>query len=729
MNKKHFAMSAMSLVFSMLFVETIQAAETQALEAKNNSLVIAASSGGSPGSAEDVPAIATISPAETEKKEIHGKMLGDVIVTSRRVQTKLDDTPQRIEVIQNKDIVKTVQNDLTDLLKKNASVDVIQYPGALSGIGIRGFRPEYGGINKHSVTLIDGRPISGDNLALINSDSIEQVEVMKGPGSALYGSGAMGGAVSMVSRQSKGDIHGQANLAYGSFNTKQAKIRVGGNITATTDFDYAGSLISAGDFTMGDGVERPYTKYTMENHSVRAGFDFNQDWRAVAKWKVWYGRDVGSPGDIAYGTNAQAQKQMINLDKDLSLTGRSGAHALKATVFEGTQKYDSTTITSTTASYRPRLPAVSFIGDLSFSGWQAQDAWAWSTDHVLLLGIDRQTAKSVSRSFDLATNGVPEKAPGTANNQRVSTGFFAENSWSFNEGNSSAYVGIRRDNVTVETLNTPLKTGFTPSATDFISTNPSAGFKHALMPGWSLHGTIGTAFIAPDALYVTGNHQTPRTVTGTSRVVIDYTVGNPNIKPENSLSKDIGVEWSDANLSLDVTVFDTKIKDKIVSVRTTDTSGGSNNGGVTTTYVNAQEGNIRGIELQGRWAITPHYRLTFGGTQYAYDYSLVNYLRVDENNIPKQAFKVALDTDHGPWSSRFNVRYRGDMKDQDYVNGGGAQVDFGGFTVADLNVRYRIDKAQSIALSVENLLDRFYTEKFGYNMSGRNIRTNYQYDF
>lgn len=73
--------------------------------------------------------------------------LAPVVVTSRRVETKLDDTPQRIEVIQSKDIDKTIQNDLTDLLKKNASVDVIQYPGALSGIGIRGFKPEYGGIN------------------------------------------------------------------------------------------------------------------------------------------------------------------------------------------------------------------------------------------------------------------------------------------------------------------------------------------------------------------------------------------------------------------------------------------------------------------------------------------------------------------------------------------------------------------------------------------------------
>ena len=649
--------------------------------------------------------------------------LESVVVTSRRVETKLDDTPQRIEVVKSKDIDKTFQNDLTDLLKKNASVDVIQYPGGLSGIGIRGFSPEYNGINKHSLLLIDGRPVSADNLATINSGSIEQVEVMKGPGSALYGSGAMGGVVSMVSRQSKGDIHGQANLSLGQFDTKEAKFRAGGNITQSTDFDYAGSLIKAGDFKLGNGDVRPSTGYEMESHSIRGGLDINKEWRLVGKWTDWKGRDVDTPGDLAYGTNAQQRKQMDNSDRDLRLTGRMGGHSLSATVFSGTQSSEATIKTSMTASYRPQLPAIQTVGDLTFSGWQAQDAWAWSHDSVLLFGIDTQNAKSVTRSYNLAVAGTPRKDPGTADNQRLSKGFFAENSWAFNEGNSTAYLGIRRDNISVETLDTPYKVGFTPSKADFDATNPSAGFKHLIVPGWNLHATIGKAFVAPNALYVTGNYQTPR------GAIFDYTLGNPSIKPENSLSKDVGVEWSIRNFNVDLTIFDTKVNDRIVAVKTTDTSGGPNNGGVTTTYANAPEGSIQGIELQSRWAFARNYKLTFGGTQYFHDWTMTNGQHVDANIIPKQAFKIALDADYGPWTSRLSARYRGRMKDQDWVSGGGRQVEFGGFTVADLNVRYRIDKAQSMALSVENLTDRFYTEKFGYNMSGRNIRANYRYEF
>lgn len=656
-------------------------------------------------------------PAWADDKEI---TLAPVVTSARRVETKLDDVPQRVEVISSKDIDKTIQNDLTDLLKKNASVDIIQYPSALSGIGIRGFRPEYNGINRHTVTLIDGRPISGDNLALINADSLSQVEVMKGPGSALYGSGAMGGVVSMISRQSKGDIHGQANLSYGQFDTKEIKFRMGGSINQSTDFDYAGSWKDAGDFKLGNGEVRPYTKYEMENHSIRGGLDINKDWRIVGKYKVWYGRDVGSPGDLAYGTSDQSQKQMENSDGDLQLTGRMGNHSVSATVFSGTQEYDTTKITSRTSSQQPRLPAVSFMEKLTFSGWQAQDAWAWSQDSVLLFGIDTHNAKSVTRSFDLNVNGVPEKAPGTANNQRISQGIFAENSWMFNKGNSTAYVGIRRDNITVESLDTPFRTGFTPSKTDFDATNPSAGFKHLIATEWNLHGTIGKAFLAPSALYSTGSYETQRANT----TKYDRTIGNSSIKPETSLTKDIGVEWAVSGFSVDLTIFDTKVNDKIVAVKTTNETGGT-----TTNYANSDEGSIQGLELQSRWAPAQNYQLTLGATRYFHNWYVSNSQQVDENNVPRLAMKIALDANYGPWTGRLGLRYRGPIKDQDWVNGGGAQVEQGGFTVADLNVRYRIDKAQSVALSIENLTDRFYTEKFGYNMSGRNMRANYRYDF
>jgi outer membrane receptor protein involved in Fe transport len=131
-----------------------------------------------------------------------------VIVRAARVETRNRETPMSVDVIDRTDLERTVAADLTDALKKNAGVDVIQYSGALSGIGIRGFRPQTSGINKRSLLLVDGRPSGITNLATLMLDDVERIEVLKGPASAVYGSSAMGGVVNVITRQSRGKIGG-----------------------------------------------------------------------------------------------------------------------------------------------------------------------------------------------------------------------------------------------------------------------------------------------------------------------------------------------------------------------------------------------------------------------------------------------------------------------------------------------------------------------------------------
>ena len=136
-----------------------------------------------------------------------------VVVTARRAGTRLSETPQKIEVVDAADIDRSVAADVTDVLKKNSGVDVIQYTGALSGIGIRGFRPQFSGVNKRSLLLIDGRPSGVTNLATLLLDNVERIEVLKGAASAVYGSSAMGGVVNVITRQSQGRLAGTCGWA------------------------------------------------------------------------------------------------------------------------------------------------------------------------------------------------------------------------------------------------------------------------------------------------------------------------------------------------------------------------------------------------------------------------------------------------------------------------------------------------------------------------------------
>ena len=184
------------------------------------------------------------------------------MVTGRRVETRITDTPQKVEVVDAMDIERTVAADLTDVLKKNAGVDVIQYAGVLSGIGIRGFRPQFSGINKRSLLLIDGRPSGVTNLGTLRLDGIDRIEVLKGAASSVYGSSAMGGVVNVITRRSRGKIGGTARLGGGSYGTSEFSGRVGGSASSRIDFDLGGTLFDQrDDYRMGNGEVRPATSY------------------------------------------------------------------------------------------------------------------------------------------------------------------------------------------------------------------------------------------------------------------------------------------------------------------------------------------------------------------------------------------------------------------------------------------------------------------------------------
>lgn len=64
-----------------------------------------------------------------------------------------------------------------------------------------------------------------------------------------------------------------------------------------------------------------------------------------------------------------------------------------------------------------------------------------------------------------------------------------------------------------------------------------------------------------------------------------------------------------------------------------------------------------------------------------------------------------------PWSGRFGVRHVGEWKDNDWQGDTSQTIIYKGFTTADVSVRYRFDKKQSIIANIENLSDKFYAEK------------------
>jgi vitamin B12 transporter len=649
-----------------------------------------------------------------------GGFVDSVVVTGRRVETRLAETPQKIEVIDGTDIERSVAADLTDVLKKNAGVDVVQYSGALSGIGIRGFRPQFSGINKRSLLLIDGRPSGVTNLATLLLDGVERIEVLKGAASAVYGSSAMGGVVNVITRQSHGRIAGEARIGAGSFAASEFAGRAGGSVSSRVDFDVTGNAFDQrDDYRMGNGEVRPATRYKTYDGSLRVGVDVASAWRVDVRANGYRGRDIMTPGDIASGINAQGSKDLERSTQDARLTGRLGAHALFFTGYGATEASHTSNVTTTNPLDRPYLPYLSFESDLRWIGLQARDSWAWSTLNSLVLGADYEKVTSISRSF---TRTGARAAPFSADSNKRAAGFYIENTLRLGRGRTVVTAGGRVDRIATETLDTPLKTNFTPSESTFTVFNPSLGIKHELAKGLRGHFTVGRAFIPAEALMLTGF--TTTIVGGRTQI----SQGNPDLKPERSTSFDVGAEWTGPATRVDVTLFRTVVTDRFISNVLVDNPPPP--GPIIVSVANGLDAHISGLELEadqrlgrrvGLFANATHYfnrkeRLTTGAEQ-------------DILNVASTTVRAGVDMDFGPLSARVSGRYVRGRQDNDFSAPGFPIIDYENFTVIDASAAFRIARQHSIALSVNNVFDAFYYEKIGFPLQGASFRALYRLGF
>jgi vitamin B12 transporter len=642
-----------------------------------------------------------------------------VVVSARRVETRLAETPQRVEVVDATDIERTVAADITDVLKKNAGVDVIQYAGVLSGIGLRGFRPQFSGINKRSLLLVDGRPSGVTNLGALQVDSVERIEVLKGAASSVYGSSAMGGVVNVITRRSRGKIGGAARVGAGSFGTSEFSGRVGGSLAPRVDFDVSGTTIDQrDDYRMGNGDERPATSYETFDGSGRIGVDLGA-WRVEGRGMGYRGRDIMTPGDLASGLNAQGQKDIERSSQDARLTGRFAGHELALSAYRADESSHTTNVTSTNPLDLPYLPYLSFESDLGWSGAQASDSWRWSKLNSLVFGLDYERVTSVSRSY--ARTGE-RTAPFSADSTKRTVGIYAENTLRLRDGRTVFTFGGRVDRIATETVDTPLKTNFAPSETSFTVFNPSVGIKHAIARDLRLHFTAGRAFIPAEAIMLTGF--TTTVVGGRTQI----SQGNPDLEPERSTSFDVGAEWTSGSTRVDVTAFRTVVKDRFIS--NVVISNPPPPAPIVLSVTNGLDAHISGLEVEADRRLGGHVGV-FANTTHYFNRKerLASGVEQDILNVARNTVRAGVDLDFGRLSTRVFGRYVQGRKDNDFNRPGFPIVDYDNFTVVDLSASYRLTRLHSIAVVVNNLLDEFYYEKIGFPLQGGSFKAFYRLTF
>jgi outer membrane receptor for ferrienterochelin and colicins len=196
-----------------------------------------------PAQAQETTVTATAAPIEVEAEETT-PAAEELVITGSRVKEKLLDTTVTTELINQREILDSGAANLTELLEEQPGVELERLTRG-TGVRLMGLDPE------HVLILVDGDRVTGRVGGGVDPtrfllDSVEQVEIVKGAGSAIYGSEAIGGVINIITRRPQKPLELAVSGTYGMFNTVDASGTAGGRLGPV-------STLFSGGFHRSDG--------------------------------------------------------------------------------------------------------------------------------------------------------------------------------------------------------------------------------------------------------------------------------------------------------------------------------------------------------------------------------------------------------------------------------------------------------------------------------------------
>ena len=179
--------------------------------------------------------VVIFSPVQAQDKKDSDAIvtMKEVVVTATRDNQETRKIPANVTVITAEDISKSGATTIVEVLDKLESIQFRTYSGNASQayIDMRGI----GGDNPFGKTLVmlDGRRLNRTDMASINwmeipVNTIERIEIVRGPGSVLYGDAAIGGVINIITKKGTGEPKFKASVLMGSYGLNDERVGVTG---------------------------------------------------------------------------------------------------------------------------------------------------------------------------------------------------------------------------------------------------------------------------------------------------------------------------------------------------------------------------------------------------------------------------------------------------------------------------------------------------------------------
>lgn len=596
--------------------------------------------------------------------------LPTVVVTPQRFEAAPNKVAASISVITRDTIEHTTATTLPELLSREAGIRVRDNSGSpdqqvdLRGFGITG--------DRNTLILLDGQRLSEielvtPQLSTIPIDAIERIEIVRGSGAVLYGGGATGGVINLITRApSAGQREAYAAFGYGSLNT--TNVRVGG-------------LLGTEAFSFGLHANRYDSDNYRDNNEVRQE-NVEGDLRfstGKVDWKLKFGSDdqtLRLPGSRS-DTQLVTDRRGTSSPNDLST--RTGKHI----GLGGATNFGKVELTAD-LSYRQR-EATAFFAPSYRSNTQVDVLTAaprvkiqhnlFGKSNVLITGLDWDEWDYESND-NFGTQTIARQK-----NQAL----FFQNQTRFTTATDFTW-GARLQHVR-SALGT-LEQTRTPTAFEL-------GLRHMWIPGFSTYAKTGRSF----------------------RIA---TVDENNnlsalLEPQTSHDLEIGAEFQARTSKLGVSIYQTRLNNEIYFQRLTGAFG---------TNINLSPTERRGIELNGAWypqrdvSLTANYSYTEAKFREG-SYGGVDVTGNDIPLVPRHSANIGLT-----WNISSKTRLSTDAQyvgqqryDNDQDNTFARKIP--GYVLVNAGVFHDIDNWR-LALGVKNLFDEKY---YSYGIRSRDNPT------
>ena len=571
--------------------------------------------------------------------------LDPLIVTATRSAERLSRTTRSVTVISAEEIAARGSQKVADVLRGVPGLDVVR-TGALGGttsIFTRGSESD------HTVVLIDGVKVNlaggSINFSDLSVDNIERIEVVRGSASTLYGTGAIGGVIHIITKRGSEALSADLSAEGGSFGTNSQRLTVSGGTT------WGGLSLSASRVES-DGHLPFNNQYDNANVALRA--------------------------DLTPVPGTDLSLSLRNSDSEYHFpTDGSGSlccHNQYSTTHE--------TAVGVRAAHAP------------LSWW----------DTSLQLGFHEQKFRS-----------YPEEPGGflyVTGEKHLSVDW--QSVLDFSLGNFALGVAYEDDEHTEDGFCRDNTAGYTQ-----LQLKPSEST--VLIGGLRLeeHSEFGTELTYQiSAAYLLSNGTKLRAALGTGfrepslLENFSHFGGNPDLKPERSLTWELGIEQRllDDSLRLEGVLFSNRFEDLIVYTFSLEPPN----------YFNVDEATTQGLELAATFTPLPVW--TLGATY--------TYLQTEDGEgeplrrRPEHKFHTFGSYSPGRFSGRLDVFYIGVRHDRFFPGYPEPyqDVENPAYVKIDLALTYKLVDRERYTLEVfgraENLLDEDYEAAFGYQSPG-----------